>query len=264
MTGTRWLKRLQILLPGSLLLGASVGAYSQTVAASSNETRFQLDLHVPDAALRALMPSGFTSSVATQGPAKDANLRIIFTDRITVKGPDGKRLGSGTSQLVELVAPVKDPGGAEAQLVLSGLGGDLADIPGDYGVYRQATTHTMRRTVSNESGPLVESQDWIFRTTTGERIEMHVEFERGFGFRIGPGGGVNFYSAQKSGFHQVSQQDQQLDILRNVTTAPPDRVKAFSLKVGGGSYSKLFDGTEKLLSWDNILWLNRSILLKPE
>jgi hypothetical protein len=38
-------------------------------------------------------------------------------------------------------------------------------------------------------------------------------------------------------------------------------VKEFSLKAGGGNYSKLFDGTEKLLSWDNILWINRSVSL---
>jgi hypothetical protein len=38
-------------------------------------------------------------------------------------------------------------------------------------------------------------------------------------------------------------------------------VKAFSFKGGGGSYAALFDGTERLLSWDNILWLNRSVLV---
>ena len=52
-----------------------------------------------------------------------------------------------------------------------------------------------------------------------------------------------------------------LDILKNVTTNPPDRVKEFSFKASGGSYAKLFDGTEKLLSWDNILWINRTVLL---
>ena len=40
---------------------------------------------------------------------------------------------------------------------------------------------------------------------------------------------------------------------------PASRPLAF--KADGGSYSKLFDGTEKLLSWDNILWINRSISL---
>jgi hypothetical protein len=28
----------------------------------------------------------------------------------------------------------------------------------------------------------------------------------------------------------------------------------------GGSYAKLFDGAEKPLSWDNILWIHRTVL----
>jgi hypothetical protein len=46
-----------------------------------------------------------------------------------------------------------------------------------------------------------------------------------------------------------------------VTTTPADRVKEFSFKGSGGSYAKLFDDTEKVLSWDNILWIRRSVLL---
>ena len=71
---------------------------------------------------------------------------------------------------------------------------------------------------------------------------------------------VKFYSAKTPAFFQISRQEQVLDILRNATTNPADRVRAFSFKASGGSYSKLFDGTEKLLSWDNILWINRLVL----
>lgn len=70
---------------------ASVPCVSaQTMAEYSAETRFQLDLHVPDAALAAFLPAGWAPNVATQGPAKDANLRVIFIDRLTINGPDGK------------------------------------------------------------------------------------------------------------------------------------------------------------------------------
>ena len=37
---------------------------------------------------------------------------------------------------------------------------------------------------------------------------------------------------------QVSAQEQVLEILRNPTTNPPDKVKAFSFKLSGGSYAK--------------------------
>jgi len=106
-----------------------------------------------------------------------------------------------SNHLVYLVAPVKDPAGTNAQMVVGGLTEDPAHGPG-------------------------------------------------------------LYSAKDSTVFQISRQEQSLEILRNVTTTPADRVKAFSFKAGGGSYAKLFDGTEKMLSWDNILWMNRSILAK--
>lgn len=135
---------------------------AQTMVEHSAETRFQLDVRVPDATLAAFLPSGWTPNIATQGPARDANLRVIFIDRLTINGPGGKPLGTGSNRLVYL---------------------------------------------------------------------------------------------------EISRQEQVLEILRNVTTNPRDRVKEFTFKAGGGSYSKLFDGTERMLSSDNILWINRTVLL---
>jgi len=239
----------------------TASASAQTLVESSVETRFQLDLHVPDAALMAYLPAGWTPNVATQGPAKDANLRAVFIDRLTVNGPDGKPLGStGTNRLVYLVAPVKDPTGANVQLVIGGLTEDPADAPGPFGVYLLATTHTMQRSTSGGTGPMLDSQDWVFAAPSGEHLEMHIKYERGVGNRGNPAD-VKFYSAKNPSFYQISRQEQVLDILRNTTTAPPDHVKDFSFKASGGSYAKLFDGTQKLLSWDNIAWISRSVLL---
>ena len=227
----------------------------------SSEARFQLDLHVPDAVLMAFLPTGWTPNVATQGPAKDANLRAVFIDRMTINGPDGKPVGkTGSNRLVYLVAPVKDPTGANVQLVIGGLTEDPGDAPGPFGVYLLATTHTMQRSTSSGTGPILDSQDWVFAAATGEHLEMHIKYERGVGNKGNPND-AKFYSAKNPSFYQISKQEQVLDILKNVTTTPPDRVKEFSFKASGGSYAKLFDGTEKVLSWDNILWINRSVLL---
>jgi len=237
-------------------------ANAQAMVEYSAETRFQLDLHVPDAAVKASLPPGWTLNVAPQGPAKDANLRAIFVDRVTINGPDGKPLGkTGSNRLVYLAAPVKDPSGANAQLVIGGLTEDPADAPGPFGVYLLATTHTMQRSTSSSgNGPIIDSQDWVFGAATGEHLELHIKYERGMGNKGNPAD-TKFYSAKNPSFYQISKQEQVLDILRNVTTTPPDRVKEFSFKASGGSYAKLFDGTEKPLSWDNILWLNRAVSL---
>jgi hypothetical protein len=244
-----------------LLAVCALSAHAETMVESSSETRFQLDLHVPDAALKAMLPPGFTSNVAAQGAAKDCNVRAVFIDRVTVNGPDGKPLGKGSNRLVYLVAPVKDASGANAQLVIGGLTEDPADAPGPFGVYLQAATHNMQRsTTASGTGPILDSQDWTFAAASGEKLELHIKYERGTGNK-GNANDTKFYSAKNPGFFQISHQEQVLDILRNTTTNPADRVKEFSFKGSGGSFAPLFDDTVKVLSWDNILWINRSVLL---
>ena len=252
---------IRVLLIASALGCCVTHANAQMLAESSGETRFQLDLHVSDAVLMTYLPSGWTANIAAQGPAKDANLRAVFIDRLSINGPDGKPAGkTGSNRLVYLVAPVKDPSGAAVQLVIGGLTEDSADAPGPFGNYLLATTHTMQRNTLSGAGPMIESQDWVFAATTGEHLELHIKYEKGVGNRTPPTE-VKFYSSKNPAFYQISKQEQVLDILRNVTTTPPDRVKDFSFKGSGGSYSKLFDGTEKLLSWDNIVWIIRSVSL---
>ncbi len=260
MPGSISLKAFRTLLAIGVVTGLVRYANAETMVEYSAEARFQLDLHVPDAALMPFLPQGFTLNVAAQGAAKDANLRAVFIDRMTINGPDGKPVGKGSNRLVYLVAPVKDLTGANAQLVIAGLTEDPTDAPGPFGVYLRATTHTMQRSTSSGASAILDSQDWVFVAATGERLELHIKYERGVANKGNPAD-VKFYSAKNPSFFQISRQEQVLDILRNATTNPPDRVKEFSFKAGGGSYAKLFDGTEKLLSWDNIVWINRSVLL---
>jgi hypothetical protein len=248
-----------LLAAGALAAAPRAGA--QTLTEVSGEARFQLDLHVPDAVITSMLPAGFTLNVATQGAAKDCNLRAIFVDRMTINGPDGKPVGKGSSRMVYLAAPVKDSSGANAQLVIGGLVDDPADAPGPFGVYLAATTtHSMQRTTSSTgTGPVIDSQDWVFQAPTGEHLELHIKYEHGIGNKGNPSEG-KFYSAKNPATVQVWRQEQVLDIVRNPTTTPPDKVKEFSLKGSGGSFAKLFDGTERVVSWDNLIWVNRQIL----
>lgn len=249
-----------MLLAAGAFFGPAYHASAQTLQEYSSETRFQLDLKVPDAALASYLPKGWTTNVAAQGAAKDCNLRVVFINRVTINGPDGKPVGKGSNRLVYLVAPVKDPSGANVQFVIGGLSEDPSDAPGPFGVYLQATTHNMRILTEQLGLVTLSSQDWVFEAATGEHLELHIGYTPGVANKGNPAE-TKFYSAKNPSFYQISKQEQVLDILRNVTTNPPDRVKTFSFKGSGGSFAKLFDGTEKVLSWDNILWINRSVLL---
>ena len=84
----------------SALAMLALCAHAQSPVESSSETRFQLDFQVPDNALKAYLPAGWTSAPAAQGPAKDCNLRGIFIDRVTINAPDGKPAGKGSNRLV--------------------------------------------------------------------------------------------------------------------------------------------------------------------
>src|SRR5262249_24941699 len=149
------------------------------------------------------------------------NLRAVFIDRVTINGPDGRPVGKGSNRLVYLVAPVKDASGANVQLVIGGLTEDPADAPGPFGNYLLATTHTMHRSTSGGAGPITDTQDWVFSAATGERLEMHIKYERGVANKGNPAE-VRFYSAKNPTFFQISKQEQVLDILRNATTNPSD------------------------------------------
>jgi hypothetical protein len=238
----------------------AAGPNGEKLLESSAETRFQLDLAVPDAALASYLPSGWTSNVATTGAAKDANLRAVFIDRVTINGPTGMPVGNtGTNRLVYLVAPVKDQAGNAVQLVIGGITEDGSDAPGPFGNYLAATTHTMERTTNDSGeGAIQDSQDWVFEAASGEHLELHVKYDRGNAARA-PISDTRFYSAKTPSFYQLSRQEQVLDILRNVTTTPPDRVHDFTFTARGGAYASLFDGSERVLSWDNILWINRQV-----
>ncbi len=245
-------------LVGAIVAATAALGRAQTVVESSSEVRFQLDLHVPDAALTPFLPPGFTMNVATQGAAKDCNLRAIFIDRLTINGPDGKPVGKGSNRLVYLALPVKDAAGANAQLMIGGLTADAADAPGPFGNYLHATTSTAKRSISGDGVNVIETQDWLFHAASGEHLELHISFERGVASRGNPSE-TKFYSAKNPATVQISKQEQVLEILRNPTTNPPDKVKSFSFKGSGGTYAKLFDGTEKPVSWDNIVWMQRTV-----
>jgi len=259
MRGTLARRGVWILAVATIMTALVVSGQAQTLVANVWETRFQIDLQVPDEVLKPYIPQGFTSNVAERGPAKDCNLRLIFVDELSVSGPDGKPLGKGTNQLAYFLAPVTDSKGEAAQLMIAGFSADPGDVPGAYGAFLSATTHKMRRTETTQNGSIINTEDWAFQAASGEHLEMHIQYERGVANRSKPPE-FKVYSAKNPSFYRLQQQEQVLDILKNVTTNPPDRVKSFSLKISGPSFAKLVPGTPKVLSWDKILWMNHSVL----
>jgi hypothetical protein len=250
--------RFASALAATSLLLASQLTPAQTLVEQAAEHRLQLDFRVNDAALAKMLPQGWETVIATQGPAKDANLRMIFIDRVAIIGGDGKPAARPTSRLVYLAIPVKQTAtGAVGQMIVHGLTENKADAPGTFGVYQPAAVAKMSRTSTASGGVMTGSEDWEFAATTGERMEVHIEYERGPATK--GGAEVKFFYPSDPSKFQLFKTDQAIDIMRNPTTTPPDHVRKFSYKAGGGKIAPLFDGTEKVVSWDSFPWYIRTV-----
>jgi hypothetical protein len=250
---------MRMLLTVCAVTGFVRQGSAQTFVEHSAEARMQLDFVVPDAALRGLLPAGWEPNVATSGAAKDCNLRMIFIDRIDITKPDGSPADKGSNQLVYLAVPIKQPAtNVSGQMLIFGLTADAKDAPGPFGVYMHASSHRMERSTNVGVGkePLTE-EHWEFATPSGERLEVHLKYERGAARRNS--NETKFFSATDPNVSQVFKIEQGLDIMRNATTNVPDRVKEFQYKASGGKLGALFDGTERVVSIDALPWYNRAV-----
>ena len=89
-------------------------------------------------------------------------------------------------------------------------------------------------------------------------MQVHVKYEHAAANK--GGGDVKFFNPSDPTKYQIFRTEQGTDITRNATTNPPDRVKEFSYKAGGGRIGALFDGTEKVLSWDSQPFYSRTVI----
>src|ERR1700704_101883 len=158
-----------------LWLGGLAGpAQAETFLEHSAEAQMQLDFHVPDAPLAAMLPAGWEPNVATAGPAKDANLRMIFIDRVDITGPDGKPLARGSNQPVYLAIPIKQPStGTVGQMIIGGITADPADAPGPFGAYLPASVHRMERATIAGAQPTLTQEDWELAAAPGGPLRGH-------------------------------------------------------------------------------------------
>src|ERR1700722_19715626 len=242
-----------------LVAGLAGRAHAESLLERSTETRMQLDFVVSDAALKTFLPPGWETDVATSGGAKDCNLRMIFVDRSDITAADGAP--KGTSQLVYLEVPVKKSGGDLAgRMVIGGLTADPKGAPGPFGVSQAAASHRIERSPIGMSGqPIQTSEDWEFAGPGGERMELHLTYERRVARR--GTGEIKLFSGADPSVYQIVKLAQGLDPMRNATVPSRDTVSAFQYKGTGGILTTLFDGHERVVSIDSIHWNDRAIYL---
>lgn len=131
---------LLVAIVALLALPAIRQAGAQTLVEHIADTRVVVGLRVNEAKLKARVATPWEISPATSGPSKDANLLLVFIDRLLVQDADGKPKGPGLDRLVAFVAPGKNPQtGETGPLVIRVFTANPQTPPGFYKNYLHAS-----------------------------------------------------------------------------------------------------------------------------
>src|SRR6266849_1819456 len=108
------MRALMSRIAGGLIVAGLLAMISPAAQAETQtenivaEMRTYLYLQIAPNAVQSFLPSGWTSSPVTNGPAKDANFVVLFLDRKLGLTPDGTPLQAGTNRLLVLIVPSKN------------------------------------------------------------------------------------------------------------------------------------------------------------
>ena len=221
-------------------------AWAETPVGSNVDTRFVVALRVAEAELQKWLPAPWQLSPPATGPSKDANLNVIFVDRLLNLDADGKPAGGGTYRVVALSVPAKNPQtGESAPFSIRIFAGDPQALPGPYKTSVLATVKREQTLSGANLEPGVGEEAWEARDAAGGMIALRVRYQRAVPSRVKVE--ARPHSAIEPSFFRIYRVDQGVDVLKSVPTGV-DRVQAYSLRVTVAELGKLFDGSEQLVS----------------
>jgi hypothetical protein len=226
----------------------TLGVYSGAAA----ETRTVLTFKVNDDVVQKLLPDGWTLAPIAQGPAKGANLSVVFAERLATVGPDGKAVG-GEEASVILSIPARN--NAETAFAIIEAYSDAATAPGFYKVGKPAKV-TLERSLraTNLTGTIEES--WSVAGDGGERITLRLGYERSQPSRVQVDS--RNVSAADARVRRTYRIDQGLVVLASAPNGV-DQAKGLTFNATGGLLGRLFDGSQQLVSAVSLPWYSRQL-----
>ena len=247
---------------GALLAGALGGmaqqASAETLVENSAEFRFQLDFHVnDDARCRNCFPPAGSQPSRRRAPPRMPTCGSSSSTAST--SPTLTTRPKTTDQLVYVAIPVKQTGTSNiaGQMIIAGLACDAKESPGPFGNYEPRTPRLRARSRPTRASPKARRTGSSRRQRRAHGDPCQIRARLGAS-QSDPRGEV-LRSAQPErlsdlqGRFRARHHEERLG-------AGEGRVKEFTYKVTGGNLGALFDGTEKVLSWDSFHWYNRAIL----
>ena len=248
------------LVIAAWLLIPATQAGAETLIGSNVDNRIVVALRVGQAELQSWLPTPWKVNPITKGPLKEANLYVIFVDRLLNQDVQGKPTAGGTFRVVALVAPAKHAQTGESALFVIRVFAPHEDID-LYNPYKNSVRATIRREQTLKSvdlGPGTGSELWELWDSAGGMLQLWIEYRRAVPSRVKPE--FKPRSAVDPNFFRIYRVDQGSDLVKSIP-AGIDRVQNYQLRVTVSELRKLFDGTEQLVGIIVIPWYVRQLSL---
>jgi hypothetical protein len=242
-----------LVLVGIVAAGCGPSSSStETLVGSQVETRTVLALRVSEAELQGWLPAPWRVTPITSGPSKDANLLIVFRERLIDLDAGGKAVAGGVGREVVLAVPAKHPQKNEpAPVVIRVFTADPQAVPGPYKNSKKVTILRMQTVKGSDAGPGNGEEFWDLEDISGGKLELRFQFQRALPARSRTE--LKLYSSVEPSVVRIYRADQGVDVVQSVPSAV-DGVKPFELQVTMPELRKLLNGSEQLVSIEIFPW----------
>jgi len=228
----------------------------QDYAEWSTETRSSLTFRVNAAAVRSLLPEGWSVAASADSP-DHVNLSVTFMDRHLVLDAQGQAVGTGSSRyMVMSVQARNDADGQNSTLIINGIS---PEGTGAYEVYQPAVTaraDRLRSGMAEDIGHVEEH--WEMVAGSGDSVRLTLSFEQVLPLRRQSR--IVIRSGKNTDYTRTYQIDQASDAL-GIPGSTDSRIESLVFEASGPLYSRLFDGSEVLTGVTATPWYTRQIFV---
>jgi hypothetical protein len=193
------------------------------------------------------------------GPFKDANLFVIFMDKLVKLDAEGKSSEGGNDRAVVFAAVAKRPQDDKPNVyVIRIFTANPKALPGADKNSVPASVRREQALKMIDVEPGTDEQQWDVRDSTGGTIEFRLRCLRS----LPTPGKVeqNVYSAVEPDYFRIYRVDQGMDVVKSLS-AGIDRVQSYEFRATAAGLHELFDGSAQLVGIAILPWYLRQIFL---
>ena len=233
---------------------------AENLVGSNVDYRLIVALRVKQAAVQSWIPNPWQVTPVAKGPLKDANLYVVFVDRLLNQDAEGKTNLGGTFRVVAIVAPAKHSQTEQLAPFVLRVFTPHKDIS-LYNAYKntiRADISCERTLKSTNLEPGIGTELWEVKDDSGGVMTLRMNYQRSIPSRANRE--LKPRSAIEPDFFRIYRFDQGSDLIKSVSMGL-NRAQNFEFKVTLSDFRKMFDGSEEVIGIVSVPWYVRKLFL---